>query len=68
MEELLSSNCKNWIIVRPGVLAAKPAKGHYRYATYNWATTHRFPNQGAHPRLLPQPGGGVNHYDLYPGQ
>lgn len=30
MEELLSSNYKNWVIVRPGVLTDKPAKGHYR--------------------------------------
>jgi len=30
MEGLISSNYKNWVIVRPGVLTDKPATGHYR--------------------------------------
>jgi hypothetical protein len=30
MEGLISSNYKNWVIVRPGVLTDKPATSHYR--------------------------------------
>lgn len=30
MEELISSNYENWIMVRPSVLTDKPATGHYR--------------------------------------
>ena len=30
MEELISSNYKNWVMVRPGVLTNKPETGHYR--------------------------------------
>ncbi len=30
MEEIISSEYKNWVIVRPGVLTDKPATGNYR--------------------------------------